>query len=201
MAKTYINTSGNEVPAGFFTRERKKEHHFVERAVKRAKKLHEQLAKFKGMTQKEALDIFDLKLKKGKVSDDQINFTLSNIERTEKVEVTTSLLSKIDDAAVQSAHRILSEFLDDGVNAKESAIKQMIMDAFKTSRGKLDYKRLNSLQAYRDQIADKRFKQACDILADGIYLDQTRTYMKFHYKDDDGTQNTIDLNFSSVKGA
>ena len=81
---------------------------------------------------------------------------------------------------------------------KEDFIKQMITDAFSTTKGKLDAKKVMSLLRYKSKVKTPLFLEAMDHLENSIRRPDSKQYFRVFGKLEDGSYQLIDLNFSSI---
>jgi len=126
------------------------------------------------------------------------NFTWYNFDRTIKVEVAISEPVKFDDMAIQASKEKLDEFLESAVDSKIDFVKDLIKDAFSTSNGKLDAKRVLGLLRYKSRVTSPLFLEAMDLIEKGIRRPESKTYFRIWEKDTDGKYQAIELNFSNI---
>jgi hypothetical protein len=165
-----------------------------------ALKVHKSLKKLRGFIEQkvgECVAVFH-KDYKGKRTEFKGNYTLFNFNRSIKIEVSVSNPIKFDDLTITKAKETLKEFLNDGVQAKEHAIKQMILDAFETSRGKLDVDKIMSLKRYSDRIDDKRWRAAMKLIDQAIRKPYTAIYYKVSVRNERGQYEYIKLDLAHV---
>lgn len=134
----------------------------------------------------------------GKKTEFKGNYTIRNFNDTIKVEISVSNPIQFDDLTIQKARDTFKEFLSDGVVTKDDTIKQMVLDAFETSRGKLDVDKIMSLKRYSDRISDKRWKQAMQLIDQAIRRPATATYYRVWVKDESGKYRNIPLALANV---
>jgi len=126
------------------------------------------------------------------------NFTWYNFDRTIKVEVAISEPVKFDDMAIQASKEKLDEFLESAVDSKIDFVKDLIKDAFSTSNGKLDAKRVLGLLRYKSRVTSPLFLEAMDLIEKGIRRPESKTYFRIWEKDTDGKYQAVELNFSNI---
>ena len=167
--------------------------------AKEAKAINAKLRAFKDTVRKECDDLYRAFLEEHGVDPGKGNVTLFSFDRSLKVEVSINETIEFDGQFVEAAKSKFDEFLEANVSAKDVAIKALVMDAFQTSRGKLDTKRVMNLLRYRSKIKDEVFGAACQLLEDGIRKPESRTYYRIWERTGkDGEHVLIDLNFSSI---
>ena len=126
------------------------------------------------------------------------NFTWFNFDRSIRIEVSISDRIDFDDIAIEASKEKLDTFLSENLDSKTDFVKDLVIDAFSTTKGKIDAKKVMSLMKYRGKIKHPLFVEALDILASGIRTPESRTYFRIWKKEDDGKYSLIDLNFSSI---
>lgn len=164
-------------------------------------KLHDSLKSFKEEVEAICLEVYEQyqtdkaldTIGKGKG-----NFTWYNFDRTIKVEVSISERITFDDLGINNCKAILNEFLDENLDSKIEVLKDMVNDAFNTSRGNLDAKKVMNLLRYEGKIKNEKFQKAMDILKESIRRPSSKTYFRIWAKDSHGEFQNIDLNFSSI---
>ena len=170
--------------------------------VKKALDLNSRLKAFKQDIKKIAKEVYNAHLKEngGKEKTDyKGNFTFYNFDRSVKVEVNVTEPIEFDDITIQLAQEKLQEFLSNNITAQNEFIKELVLDAFKTRRGKLDTKRVLNLTRYVDKVNDPLFKDAVSLINKSIRKRPSRMYFRVFIKDDNGKYQNIDLNLSSVE--
>ena len=75
----------------------------------------------------------------------------------------------------------------------------MILDAFETSRGKLDVKKILSLQRYADRIPHQRYQDAMQLIQSAIRRPATCTYYQIYVRNEQGKYDSIPLSLSDVQ--
>ncbi|MDT8412679.1 MAG: DUF3164 family protein [Vicingaceae bacterium] len=126
------------------------------------------------------------------------NFTWYNFDRSIKIEVSINERIEFDDMAITACKDKLNQFLTDNVESKDAFIKEMVLDAFETSRGKLDAKKVMSLLRYRSKIKATLFQEALNLLESSIRRPDSKMYFRVWHRNDDGKYENVELNFSSI---
>lgn len=196
--KFWTDENGTQIPYNRTTKsERLIERHSASLA-KKALKINSDLAKFKDEVTSYCQEIAEQVLKElDSKKEHKGNFTFFNFDRTIKIDVDAKERIEFDDLTIQAAKEKLDSFLEDSVQG-ETVVKQLILDAFTKSRGKLDVKKVLSLLKYRDRVNDNRFKDAINLIEKSIRRLQSRTYFRVWIKNDSGEFESVDLNFSSI---
>lgn len=126
------------------------------------------------------------------------NYTWYNFNRTIKIEVSISQPIVFDDMGIMEVKLQLQDFVSKNLNSEVEFLKELVMSAFETSRGKLDSKKVMGLLRYRSKVNRKEFSDAMDLLEASIRRPKSRTYFRVWAKNQAGKFESIDLNFSSV---
>lgn len=196
----WTDEAGITIP---YSQIKKKEKVFEEvtyKAATRALKIHSQLAGFKSYLStllQLAIDAFHAEYK-GKKTVFKGNYTVYNFDQSIKLDVKVSNPIKFDDMTIQRAKDLLDKFLNSGIKAKNGAIKQMVMDAFETTRGKMDVKKIMGLKKYADRVKDKRYTEAMQLIDRAIRRPSTATYFHVWIRDQEGKYKAVALNIADL---
>ncbi|MGZ3753611.1 MAG: DUF3164 family protein [Mucilaginibacter sp.] len=125
--------------------------------------------------------------------------TLYNFDRTIKAEVSVSEQIQFDENFINLAKDKLDELLKDGLSGASEFVKPLVMDAFKTSGGKLDTKRVLGLRRYADRITDVRYAEAMQLIDKAIRKPESKEYFRVWVKGPQNEYVDVQLNFSALK--
>lgn len=171
--------------------------------LSQAVKVHDQLTALKALVHEASTEAYiqfmdennvDAKNRKG-------NLTWYNFDRSIKIEVSVKDKITFDEIGIAACKEKLDVFLDSNISSGDDMIKRMVMDAFETSRGNLDAKKVLSLLKYRKSVKNDNFQKAMELLENAIRYPESKTYFRIWAKNAEGEYQNIDLNFSSVKPA
>ena len=195
----WLNEAGDKVPVGYINKSDKLKERHAYTLLVRAKSLNEKLAEFKGLSKRLNDEVHDAAMSDFKASpESKGNYTWFNFDRSIKVEVSVNERIEFDDLTIKACKEKLDEFLDANVESKHDFVKQLVTDAFATTRGKLDAKKVMSLLRYEDKIKDDLFQESLALLKQSIRRPDSRTYYRISERQPDGGYQVIDLNFSSI---
>jgi len=200
--QVWQDETGMSIPVNRITKAERLTERKTAQIVKKALDLNKRLKEFKSYIKTTAKEIYNAHLKEngGKEKTDyKGNFTFYNFDRSVKVEVNVSEPIEFDDITIQMAQEKLQEFLQTHINADNEFVKELVLDAFKTRRGKLDTKRVLNLTRYVSKVKDPLFKEAVDLINKSIRKRPSRMYFRVSVKDDNGKYQNIDLNLSSIE--
>jgi len=198
----WIDESGVKIPYNRTTKAERLTERKASQIIRKAISLNKQLKEFKKLLKKASQEVYQAWLKEngGKEKTDyKGNFTWYNFDRSIKIEVNISEPIDFDDMTIQSAQEKFKEFLDNNINSDNEFVKQLVLDAFETRRGKLDSKRVLGLTKYVHKVNDPLFTEAVNLINKSIRRKKTKTYYKIWIRNADGGYDYIDLNLSSVK--
>jgi len=195
----WLDEAGNRIPFNRLTKLEVTREKEVAKILKDALALNKRLIDFKEAI-REATEkiISEFQAEKGLETMGKGNVTLFNFDRSIKVEVSISDRIEFDDLTMKACKERFDQFLNTNVDGKQEFIKEMVNDAFSTSRGKLDAKKVMSLLKYETKISDVVFHQALTLLKESIRRPDSRTYYRVWLRDETGHYKNIDLNFSSI---
>lgn len=142
-------------------------------------------------------DDFEIK-KKRKKADTKGNITWYNFDRSLKIETSVQDIVRWDDAMMTEALQLLNEYINSSLGDANVLIKGLVTKAFANTKGGVDSGRVFQLLKYENQINDKRFSQACNILRQAQDIARSKSYMRVWEKMDNGEYRNINLNFSSL---
>ena len=126
------------------------------------------------------------------------NVTLFNFDRSIKLELHVADRIEFDDLTMKACKDKFDVFLEANIDGKQDFVKEMVNDAFSTSRGQLDAKKVMSLLKYETRIKDETFQQAISLLKESIRRPDSKAYYRVWEKNSTGEYKNIDLNFSSI---
>lgn len=197
--KLWKDETGFELPYSRTTRVERLMERNATKLVNEAISINSKLIDFKERTKAICNEVFSQFMEENNnTKPSKGNFTFYNFDRSIKVEVSIQEKIEFDDLTIQACKDKLDQFLNKNVESKDAFIKQLVLDAFETSRGKLDAKKVMSILKYKSKIKNPLFQEAMDLLGKSIRRPDSKTYFRIWIKDDQGKYQNIDLNFSSI---
>jgi len=201
--KVWKDETGLEIPANRITKSEKMRETATEKLQSKAEKLNQLLCQFKDEFIATSDKIYTTVLEENgaKASDRKGNFIYYNFDRSVKVETDVQDRIEFDDAMIAVAKQHFDEFISSNTNDIDEMIRELILDAFSSTRGKLDTRKVMSLVKYRSRIpADKypSFHAAINAIEKGMSRPTSKRYFRISLRDTEGKYNAIDLNFSSI---
>ncbi|MFK5950175.1 MAG: DUF3164 family protein [Methylococcales bacterium] len=198
--KQWINESGNLVPMAYISPGNRLKERSAGSLLKDAKRINDQLSEFKIKMQKLCDEVYEKMIEEFKAKKDtKGNFSWFNFDRSTKIDVSVNERIDFDDITIQACKQKLDEFLNESLDAKHEFVKEMVTDAFSTSKGNLDAKKVMNLLKWRKQVKAPLFQEALDLMEESIRRPDSKTYFRIWERDGSGEYHLIDLNFSSIK--
>lgn len=197
--KLWIDETGREVPVCYLNISEKLKERHANTLLTKAQALNKRLVDYKADFKRLCDEVYEAAMADFKANpDSKGNYTWFNFDRSVKVEVNINERITFDDLTITACKNKLDEFLDNNVESKHDFVKQLVTDAFATTRGKLDAKKVMSLLRYEDKIKDTIFQESLSLLKESIRRPDSRTYYRISERQEDGSYKVIDLNFSSI---
>ncbi|MEW6653299.1 MAG: DUF3164 family protein [Bacteroidota bacterium] len=198
--KIWIDEAGNVIPAHRITQTEKTAEKHADYLLNLATKANELLKVIKTAIQQCSTEVYNAVMTENgvNVSARKGNFTWYNFNRSIKIEVAISEMIVFDDVTITACREKLMQFLKKSLTSTQEFIKELIMDAFQTSAGKLDTKKIMYLLKYEDKINDPLYSEAMELLKKSVRKPSKKTYFRIWKRNSSGEYENIDLNFSSL---
>ena len=198
----WIDETGNATQYNRLYKHEKLAEKYSAKILKDGLKINRALSEFKAMVTQACAEMQEQYMKdkdleaigKGKG-----NMTWYNFDRSIKMEVAIHDQITFDEKGIELCKQLLNQFLDENIESKDIVIKELVNDAFSTSKGNLDAKKVMNLLRYRTKIKYPLFQKALNELEESIRRPSSKTYFRIWAKDEAGEYQNIDLNFSSIK--
>lgn len=195
----WTDESGMKVQRARLTPLEKKKEQTAHKILKSSKDLQERLVKHKESIIELCDEIYKLAVKELSIRpNSKGNFTYHCFDHTVKIEVSVSERIEFDDLHIQAAKDKLDSFLQGRIDPKDELLQGIVKDAFSTSRGKLDPKKVMSLFKHKNRTKDAIFHEALSLVEKSIRRPHSKRYFRVWEKDGEGKYQNIDLNFSSL---
>lgn len=200
--KIWKDEAGLEIPFNRITKSEKLRENLSFALAQEAKKISGKLADFKTVIREACQEVADAVRAENNVEkkDSKGNFTWYNFDRSIKVECSINEQIDFDDTLIQLCQDKLTEFLNRSLEGSENAlmVRELVQDAFQTSKGKLDAKKVMSLLKHKAKIKSVLYAEAMGFLEQSIRRPDSKTYYRVSIKNGEGGYDVINLNFSSI---
>lgn len=195
--KTWHDHRGNKVPVEYVPDIDRRTEVAVSKIISKAKSLSSKLSDFKIEAYEVCDKLYSEMIKKANIapSDRKGNYTITSFDKSVKIEVNVS--DRIDfDENIEFAQMKLQQFIEEKTAGVDLDVAELVNNAFKTRRGRLDSRRVLSLFTYK--ITHPVWLEAMELLKNSITTNNSVRYMDFSVKDDEGRYIPVKLNFSTL---
>lgn len=164
-------------------------------------KLHTELTEFKQSIRDEALSLYKAFCAEnnGVIGKGKGSATFFNFDRSIKFEVVVNEAITFDPNTIELAKVKLDELLSDGLGGAKEWVKELVMDAFQTSRGKLDPKKILGLRRHAERINDPRYDEVMKLIDKGIRKPKSKEYFRVWVMGENGQYYDLQLNISAIE--
>lgn len=167
--------------------------------AKGALDLNTRLRAFKSAVKTTVLELYDAFVAEQNGKAGKGNVTLFNFDRSIKVELDVQFSIKLDEKFIDLAKGELEDLIADGLTGSKEWIEPLVMEAFSTNGGKLDYKKILGMKKHASRINDERFTKAMGFIDKSISRPSSKQYFRVYVMDEVGEYQSIKLNFSDVE--
>ncbi len=195
MDKKWIDHKGQEVPARHVRPIDKRKDAFANKMLKKANKIAEMLGDFKDELYEGGDAIWADMQKAEDVRTGEKGYSISTFDKSIKIEVTQQERIEFDDN-IKLAKAKIFEYFDSKLGKDESEIRSIIHNAFETSRGKLDVKRVMGL--FKLDIKHPRWTEGMELLKKSIDRNNSSRYVRILARDQEGKYKQIPLSISQL---
>lgn len=193
----YYDPTGDKVPAQYVPSIDKKMDRTAYRLAKKAAKLSTDLDALKTEILKECDDLYRLMQQDANVrTGTKGNYSIHTFNKVIRIEVNIQQRIEWNDK-VDLAKAKIFEYLDSQLNDQQAELKQLVHHAFETTRGNLDTKRLLGLMKLK--IKSKVWNEGMELLVAAMEKDRSRRYVRIYWRDSEGKEHQLNLNFSSAE--
>jgi hypothetical protein len=195
----WTDETGTQIPYNRTTKCERLMERQSAKLLKEATKINQDLKCFKGFIKDVCQEVYETFMaEKNNDKPSKGNFTWFNFDRSIKIEVSINEAIQFDDLTIKAAKDKFDVFLNANIDAKQEFVKDMILDAFATSRGNMDVTKVMNLVRYKTRIHDPIFQEAIALVEQSIRRPDSKTYFRIWCKNLDRKYEVIDLNFSSI---
>lgn len=196
--KTWFDEQNVQVPYARTTSVERMKEKYAAKLAKDALKLHNELAEYKELMRGICNEVFNTVLTEAEIKASKGNFTWTNFNGTIKVEVRINENIDFDSLLIEKAKQKLLDLVGESITPDRAFVKDLVLSAFQTSKGKLDTKKILGLKKHASRIKDERYRDAMQLIDESIRRPDSATYFRVWVKDENGQFQNIDLNFSSI---
>lgn len=200
--KTWIDESGTEIPYNRTTASERLKEKYAFALLSDAEAINQKAADFKTKITDLVQEVIEAAREENSVKlEGKGNYTWYNFNRTIKIEVNVNDQISFDELNIESAKEKLMELIRMNITGDDFIIS-IVEDAFQTSKGKLDPKKILGLRRHTERIKNAKLKaEWSDIMTlidKSISRPNSKTYFKVWKKDEEGKYKGVELNFSAL---
>ena len=200
--KIWIDESGTQIPYNRTTPiERKKEKHAFN-LLKKGQNVTKILTELKAAVKEASDEVLNAEREASNVKlSEKGNYTWYNFDKSIKIQVDVNEPIKFDEIKIASAKEKLMNLIRTNINGDDFIIS-IAEDAFQTSSGKLDPKKILGLRKHSSRIRNEAIKLEWEEIMKQIDASITRpkskSYYKIWVKNEEGEYEGVELNFSNI---
>lgn len=200
--KTWIDESGQKIPYNRTTTSERMKERYAFKLLSEAENIQTRLSTFKETMADIVEEVIEAARKENMVKlEGKGNYTWYNFNRTIKIEVNVNEAIKFDEITIESAKEKLMDLIRTNISGDDFIIS-IVEDAFQTSRGKLDPKKILGLRKHSDRIKSEHLKkewnEVMKLIDKSISRPTSKSYFKVWKLDGEGKYQPVELNFSSL---
>ena len=189
----WLDPEGSKVPETYVDKVDKKRDALVERTIKKIENANLRLKQLKEKIEME-VDRFLDGIAEQYGEDWKGNALLRNFDQSKEVQIKYGQTIGFDER-LQVARQLIDRCIEKWSEGSDMKIRMLVNQAFKVDKkGQLDAKLILSLRQIK--IKDNEWKQAMELIADSVKIENRRKYFIFKRKDVNGEWQTISMNFS-----
>jgi hypothetical protein len=202
---TWVNAAGDAVPFKFVPKSDKRKEELAGKLHATALKVEASIAAlhttmraaFKEVEQLVKAE-YELKNGKKKAVGEKGNITWFNFDRSIKIEANVNDIVKWDSALMTESLTLLNSYISSSMSDANVLIAGLVKSAFSNTKGMIDTAKVYQILRHEEQIKDKRFQKACELIKQASSIDRTKLYMRIWEKGEDGEYRNVNLNFSNI---
>lgn len=202
---TWVNAAGDSVPFKFVPKPDKRKEELAGKLHTNALKVEASIAAlhasmklaFKEVEQL-VKEEYEIKNGKKRLSGDKGNITWFNFDRSIKIEANVNDIVKWDSALMTESLNLLNQYISSNMSDANVLIAGLVKSAFSNAKGMIDTAKVYQILKHEEQIKDKRFQKACELIKQASSICRTKLYMRIWEKGDDGEYRNVNLSFSSI---
>lgn len=200
--KIWIDESGQQIPYNRTTPNERMKERLAYKLLTEAETINQRLISFKELISEIVEEVIEAARKENAVKlEGKGNYTWYNFNRTIKIEVNVQEAIKFDELTIESAREKLMDLIRTNISGDDFIIS-IVEDAFQTSRGKLDPRKILGLRKHTERINNKELKKEWEsvmkLIDKSISRPTSKSYFKVWKLDEEGKYQGVELNFSAL---
>lgn len=200
--KTWTDESGTQIPYNRTTPSERLREKYAFALLSDAETISKKAADFKTKITEIVDEVIEAARQENSVKlEGKGNYTWYNFNRSIKIEVNVNEAISFDEITIESAKEKLMDLIRTNITGDDFIIS-IVEDAFQTSKGKLDPKKILGLRRHTERIQNPQLKEEwgsiMKLIDKSISRPNSKTYFKVWKKDEAGKYNAVELNFSAL---
>ena len=200
--KMWIDEAGTNIPYNRTTKTERLMEQSAFKLLSNAESISADLQTYKNMMVELVNEVLDAAREENDAKlTSKGNYTWYNFNHTIKIEVNVSEAIKFDEITIEIAKEKLMELIRTNISGDDFIIS-IVEDAFQTSKGRLDPKKILGLNKHTERIQNETLKNEwiniMKLIAKSISRPNSKTYFKVWKMDETGKYNAVELNFSAL---
>jgi hypothetical protein len=197
--KLWTDESGTEIPYNRTTKSERLNERSTVKVVRAALDVNKRLKSLNDLITELSEEAYEAyMLSKDIKKKSKGNWDWYNFDRSIKIEISVNQPIVFDSLTITAAKEKLDEFLDNQLSSKNEFVKAMVIEAFETSRGAIDTKKVMSLTKHEKRVNNVLFSEAVALINQAIRRPKSKTYRRVWVKDEEGKYQNVELNLSSL---
>jgi hypothetical protein len=201
--KEWHDESGASIPYNRTTQSERLREKKAYSIAQKAFSINLLLSEFKRYVQEACEEVITAIRKDAKIkTNNKGNYTWYNFDQSIKIEINVNESIRFDDTLIDAAKEIITNIFERNLNG-DDFVKSVATEAFQSTNGKLDTKKVLGLKKHSSRISNKEIKKewdkACDLIAQSVTRPTSKSYFRIWVRDEQGDYQNVDLNFSSIK--
>lgn len=200
--KVWTDESGMQIPYNRTTISERKKEKSAGSLLKKAQSISQLLTDLKQAVVEATEDVLNSEREANNVKLDlKGNYTWYNFDRSIKIQVDLSEPIRFDEIKIAAAKEKLMNLIRTNISGDEFIIS-IAEDAFQTSSGRLDPKKILGLRKHSLRIKNQTLKTQWDetmqLIDSSITRPKSKSYYKIWVKNSEGKYEGVELNFSAI---
>lgn len=191
------NHKGQDVPREYVAAFDRKKEQTLGSLLKKAERINELLTAFKVESFNSADALYEAMLQEANINVEtrKGNYSLFSFDKSVRLEVNVSDRIEFDEN-IEFAQFKLNEFINVKTTGSDNELRELINNAFTTSKGRLDTKRILGLFSLK--ISHPLWVEAMELIKKSISTNNTVRYLTIALRNEFGKYEQVNLNFSNL---
>lgn len=123
-------------------------------------------------------------------------FSIVDDSGTKKMTLRFRSIGEFDERA-EAAEQHIRTFLSKEIEVSSASAYKLVIGLLERTKGKLEYSRVMQILKYENDFTDPDWRKGCELLKESFQTTDTKYYVEFEEKDEEGKWQRVELNFSA----